>query len=196
MVLLIAILGGLLVGIGLARWRKQIYPAPNLKFIWLAFIAFTPQWIVTYLPITHHLLNDQIASISLLMSLTLFLIFAWLNRHVSGMPILIVGLLLNFTVIAANGGWMPINPQTANLLTGKDVLQISSLGNRFGEKDILLPIENISFEFLSDRFLLPTWFPYRAAFSLGDILISLGAFWMLIKPVNKTAAMDLKGIII
>ena len=91
---------------------------------------------------------------------------------------------------------MPISPQTANLLTGKDVLQFMNLGDRFGEKDILLPAQNIHFEFLADRFLLPVWFPYKAAFSLGDILISIGAFWLLIKPTAKLNSPITEGVVV
>ena len=139
---------------------------------------------MAYLPVTRHLFTDSLASVILLASLVLFLVFAWLNRRLPGMPILIVGLLLNFMVIAANGGWMPISPQTADFLIGKDVLQVMNLGDRIGEKDILLSAQNTHFEFLADRFLLPAWLPYRTAFSLGDILIGLGAFWLLAKPIE------------
>jgi len=83
---------------------------------------------------------------------------------------------------------MPISPQTANHLTKENVLQIFSLGSRFGQKDILLLPQDTHFEILADRFLLPDWFPYKVAFSLGDILIALGTFWLLAKPASKTGS--------
>ncbi len=190
MILLLALLAGFLVGLILAYWHKQPYIAPDLRVIWLAVVAFLPQLFIAYLPVTHQLFNNEFASLSLLASLVLFSIFAWLNRDLPGMPILIVGLLLNFVVIVANGGWMPITPQTANLLAGKDVLQFMNLGSRFGEKDILLFAQNIHFEFLADRFLPPIWFPYKVAFSLGDILISMGVFWLLAKPTTKLNSLN------
>jgi hypothetical protein len=54
-------------------------------------------------------------------------------------------------------------------------------GSRFGEKDILLLPQDTRFEPLADRFLTPAWSAYRAAFSLGDVLLAAGAFWMLAK---------------
>ncbi len=33
------------------------------------------------------------------------------NRHIYGMPLIALGLLLNLAVMAANGGWMPIEPE-------------------------------------------------------------------------------------
>jgi len=90
---------------------------------------------------------------------------------------------------------MPISSQTANVLTGRDVLQFMTLGSRFGEKDILLSVQNIHFEFLSDRFLLPTWLPYKAAFSLGDVLISVGAFCLLVKPTTNLTSLNIESVI-
>jgi hypothetical protein len=195
--LLAAVLAGFLVGLGRARWQNQTYSVPGFQSIWLIVVAFLPQLFIAYLPVTRHLFTDSLAAATLLASLTLFLAFAWLNRRLPGMPILIVGLLLNFMVIAANGGWMPISPQTADLLTGKDILQVMNLGGRLGEKDILLSAQNTHFEFLADRFLLPEWIPYKSAFSLGDILIALGAFWLLagaIHKTNTTNTINTKGI--
>jgi len=184
-ILLLALISGLLVGLGWAGWQHRPYQAPALRSTWLAFAAFFPQLVVAYLPATRHLLADWLASLALLISLALFSVFAWRNRHLSGMPVLLAGLALNFVVIATNGGWMPISPQTASRLTGSDVLGLISLGSRFGQKDILLLSQNTHFEFLADRFLLPDWIPYKVAFSVGDVLVSLGIFWLLAHPSVK-----------
>ena len=94
-------------------------------------------------------------------------------------PILGVGLALNVLVIVANGGWMPVSPQVIT-----DLFSVSpdaaALGMRVGwSKDILLLPAETRLWWLSDCFLLPTWFPQRAAFSPGDILIAMGVFWAL-----------------
>ena len=196
MILLLAVLAGLLVGLCLAYGCNRPYKAPDLKAIWLVGIAFLPQLIIAYMPATRKLLNDGFASLSLLVSLALFFIFTWLNRRLPGMPVLMIGLLLNLVVIVANGGWMPISTYTASLLTGKDALQFMNLGGRFGEKDILLLAQNTRLEFLADRFLLPAWLPYKVAFSLGDVLISLGVFWLLVRPAIKLDSMNTKGAVI
>ncbi len=179
MILLTALALGLLVGVGRARWRSQPYPAPDLKFIWLAVAAFAPQLIVAYLPATHELLPDWLAAALLAASLVGFLAFIWLNRRLPGMWILFVGMGLNLAVILANRGWMPISPETASHLAGGGAIEASSLGERFGQKDILLLPGDMRLPYLSDRFLLPDWSPYQVAFSLGDILIAVGAFWLL-----------------
>jgi hypothetical protein len=84
--------------------------------------------------------------------------------------------------MTTNGGFMPISPQTASHLVSEDLLQDAQSGSRFGTKDILLRPEDTRFEWLTDRFLPPAWFPYQVAFSLGDVFIAFGAFWLLAKP--------------
>jgi len=112
----------------------------------------------------------------------LFLAFVWINRRLPGMQVLLVGLLLNLIVMAVNGGWMPISPEVASRVLGDNVQKHVNLGSRFGQKDILLPAQNMHLAFLSDRFLLPAWSPYQVAFSAGDILIAVGAFWLMAGP--------------
>jgi len=71
-------------------------------------------------------------------------------------------------------------------LVSENILRDVQPGSRFGAKDILLHPQNTRFEWLADRFLLPTWFPYQAAFSLGDVFIALGIFYLLAKPGSYT----------
>ncbi len=90
-----------------------------------------------------------------------------------------VGLLLNFLVIALNGGMMPLTPENAQHLipAGSKVSLI--LGKRVAStKDILLEKAQTRLWFLGDVFLLPKWLHYPLAFSPGDVLLSMGVFWL------------------
>jgi hypothetical protein len=185
MILLPAVAIGLLTGLGWARWRSQPYQPPALRYFWLAFAAFLPQFLAVYLPPLRGQVSERVAALCLLVSQILFLGFVWLNRRLAGVNILMLGLLLNLAVMTTNGGFMPIAPQTASRLVPAQVLANIQSGSRFGIKDILLPPQDTRLEWLADRFLPPAWFPYQAAFSLGDILIAVGAFWLLARQSSS-----------
>jgi hypothetical protein len=181
-VLLLALVAGLLVGLVWARWRGDPYRTPELRHLWLVFIAFMPQFIAVYLPVTRRYFPDWLVVGCLLVSQILLLGFAWLNHRLPGMPILICGVVFNLAVMSANSGFMPISPQTASRLVSEDSLLDVQPGSRIGTKDILLHPQDTRFEWLADRFLTPTWSPYQVAFSLGDILVAIGVFRLLAKP--------------
>jgi hypothetical protein len=95
-------------------------------------------------------------------------------------------------VIVANGGLMPISPEVASQLLPNRLPEALETGVRFGwSKDIVMARSSTQFWWLSDRFLLPPSFSYhgvlrgaarlapRYAYSFGDVLIALGAFWLL-----------------
>lgn len=179
-----ALVAGLLAGLAWARWRGQPYQPPELQHLWLVLVAFLPQFIVVYFPITRSLFPDWLVVSLLLASQIMLLAFVWLNRRMMGMSIMLCGVALNILVMTTNGGFMPISPQTASRLVSQSNLRAVEPGSRFGTKDILLQPEDTHFEWLADRFLPPSWFPYQVAFSLGDVFIALGAFWLLAQPAS------------
>lgn len=168
------------MGWRLARWQKRPWRLPPLAHLWLVPVAFLPQLAAVYIPALRAGISDEWAALCIVASQILLLAFCWLNRRIAGMFLLGCGLAANLLVIALNGGFMPIGPETAGRLISQETLNNIEIGSRFGWKDILLLPENTRLEFLSDRFLLPDWLPYQAAFSLGDVLIASGAFWVMI----------------
>jgi len=180
LILLLAVLIGLVAGAVRAWIGKRPFLIPNLHAIWLVFIAFIPQWGAFYLPLTRRLVTAELAAVALVSSQVILLLFAWFNRKHSAFWMLGLGLILNLTVIILNGGLMPISRETLAKLKLDTPITDWQMGSRVGNsKDILLSPAQTRFEWLSDRFVLPSWFPYKAAFSLGDLLIALGALWLL-----------------
>lgn len=180
MVLLVAVVAGLLAGWLRSRLRHSTYQVVDLRSVWIVFLAFIPQLLAFSIPATRENIPDSRIPFILLGSQALLFIFVWVNREKPGLWLLGIGLLLNFLVIALNGGFMPLSPENAQHLIPPGVTVDLVLGERVGYgKDILLPTAKTTLWFLSDIFLLPSWINYRVAFSLGDILISAGAFYFL-----------------
>ncbi|MEW5828777.1 MAG: DUF5317 domain-containing protein [Chloroflexota bacterium] len=163
-------------------WRPPLFRAA-----WLVILGFLPQYLAFYLPLTRQLYPDWLASASLVLSQSFLLVFTFVNRHLPGMALLLIGLGCNLAVIVANGGFMPLPLETAQRLVPPTVLSQLEIGARLGSssKDILLPEAQIILPWLADRFASPAFLPYRFAFSLGDVLVAAGAFLVLAR--NQSA---------
>ena len=180
MILLVAILAGLVVGLSLARFQKRPWTVPPLRKPWLVIIAYLPQFLYLYVLATRAWVSHGLGAAGLVVSMILLLVFCWFNRRFSGVWLLALGLSLNLLVIAANGGYMPISPQTANRFVLPETLALFGNGDRFGYKNILLLPGQTHLIWLSDYFLTPKGFSYQFAFSLGDVVIAAGAFWLMV----------------
>lgn len=181
MVLLIAVGLGFIAALIRALVRHEKVGAIQFKAVWLVFLAFLPQYLAFSLSSTRARIPDSWIPAILLGSQALLIAFVVINRKKPGMGLMGTGLVLNFVVIALNHGFMPLSPATAQQLIPNGVSVNLTLGERveYG-KDILLLPEDTRLWFLSDIFLLPRWFQnYRAAFSIGDLILSCGAFWFL-----------------
>jgi hypothetical protein len=180
MVLTAAVIVGLAAGMVRAWFGKRSYRTAQLKLTGLVLVAFIPQWFAFYQSRLGFRLPDEWAPYILVGSQIVLLLFALLNLKQSGFWLLGSGLMCNFLVIVLNGGLMPISPETVRRLIPDVPESLWAVGERLGSgKDIVLPAAETRLWFFSDRFLLPDWLGYQVAFSFGDVLIALGALWLL-----------------
>lgn len=178
MILLVGLLLGLVAGYVRAWLLKWPYRLPAIQRVELALLAFLPQAFVFFVPQTGRFVSQQWAALILPISLGILVIFVWYNRRVRGFGLLGLGLLLNLAVIVANGGLMPISPETLTTVHGELSAELYD-SRAYGSKSIVLPADETRLEWLADRFTLPDWTPIRFAFSLGDVFLAAGAFWAL-----------------
>ncbi|MCL4394203.1 MAG: DUF5317 domain-containing protein [Chloroflexi bacterium] len=110
---------------------------------------------------------------------SLFFLFVALaaNYRIPGLVLIGPGFLMNLIAVAVNGGYMPASSsalQAAGLppLGAGEILQ-NSIG--------IGPATNLVF--LGDVFAIPKWFLFPNVFSVGDVLISIGAVYLVLKAL-------------
>ena len=91
--------------------------------------------------------------------------FGWVNRRVTGMPVVLAGGALNALVIVANGGVMPADPDVAaaaanHAAPGEFINSAGDGASRLG--------------FLGDVLATPDGLPLQNVYSPGDLVLIAG----------------------
>lgn len=105
-----------------------------------------------------------------------------LNRHVPGAKLFALGVALNTLVMLANGGWMPVTPETARFVH-PDRLNIERT-RPATSKNIILSRSETNLWILSDiiRVTLP-W--RRNAISIGDVFLIVAVAQFIFQATAK-----------
>ncbi|HYM57335.1 MAG TPA: DUF5317 family protein [Solirubrobacteraceae bacterium] len=155
-ILTVPVAGGRLAALADLEFRRA----------WIAVAALAAQvLVVSILPGDAYGFSAEIH----LASYALLGAFVWANRHVHGLLMVGLGGALNFAAIATNGGVMPADP---------DAIAAAGLAEEAGFSNSA-PTHDAPLGFLGDAFAVPGWFPIHNVFSVGDVLIVLGAFLVL-----------------
>jgi len=110
---------------------------------------------------------------------TLAVLFALLaNLRLPGMWLVALGAGLNLVAIAANGGWMPSSPEAWTQLNGVAAVPTDAYSNS------ALITGLTRFPALGDIFVFPRPLPLANVFSIGDVLIALGAIMFLVRQMR------------
>jgi hypothetical protein len=138
----------------------------ELKAWWLLFVALGLQIGTRFLP--KESWSEGVGLAMVLFSFALLMVLVLLNRSKPGMGIAGLGVLMNFVVIAANGG-MPVLPGAAEVASGFTVSD-PDLSGTF--KHVLLD-DSSHLTFFAD--VIPLRFAgIGEVISLGDIFLALG----------------------
>jgi len=143
----------------------------------VVIVAFLMQLPLLYFPAEKASGHVNFERCLLLLSYLLILGVVWKNRRLSGFRAIGLGLLLNLTVMMANGGFMPIQPGVLENFGHQHMVTKMESGYRvLHSKDVLLTREETRLWILSDVFAFDPPFFSPTAFSPGDVLIAAGAF--------------------
>ncbi len=131
----------------------------------LLILGFGLQLVADRLPSSRSWSHDAAVTLIILSFIPLLLL-VWLNRQEAGMWLVGIGVFMNFTVIAINGG-MPVLPEAATIGLGRD---ITAVDFNALPKHVLLD-ESTRLAFLGD--VIPVRI-IRNVISLGDVFLAIG----------------------
>lgn len=151
----------------------------SLKHPWLIVVSFLIQFSSIYFLPSQLLLAVIISNVGLLL-------FCYANIDVAGFKYMLIGIFLNLIVMVVNGGRMPVDVESAKIMSPEDVPAL--LAGEYG-KHVAIS-ENTHLNFLGDIFFLQYPYPRPIIISLGDIVFSLGVilflYFVMVKDKNKS----------
>lgn len=186
------LLGSVVIGLGATVLRarltgRQLKPL-DIRIGWIVILAVLPQILSFQIPATGKLIPESFVPYILVGSQALLLVFAAANLRRPGFWAMGSGLLANFTVIALNGGWMPISEDTLRRMLPYLSPEMNITNQRLLlTKDWIMPLAETRLAWLSDTLTIPGM---TIAFSIGDIFIAFGAFllfWSLSSASKRGA---------
>ncbi|MCF6138835.1 DUF5317 domain-containing protein [Pseudalkalibacillus berkeleyi] len=154
----------------------------HIKHGWVFPVLLLSQWVIFLLQNKYELLGTVSNYIFIgiyIVGLTLL----WVNRKLGlGIWLILIGVLLNFVVMGANGGRMPVSLEAAGVL---DPAYGQALQEGYYGKHTPLT-EDTKFGFLGDVIPLPEFYPRDQVISIGDIIMNIGIFLFIqMLMVNK-----------
>jgi len=172
MFILYALLAALVVGLATGG---RIGALADIRFRWAPLIVagFLAQ-VVLFSDVVAERVGD--AGPILYVASTLMVVAAVLrNLDLPGLPLIVLGAACNMAAIVSNGGYMPATPEALASL-GKTAPTIYS-------NSAVVPSPNLPL--LIDRFALPRWLPFSNVFSIGDVLLAIGVFVLIVAVMRR-----------
>lgn len=128
------------------------------------------------------------------LQLIVYALLIWggiVNLRLKGMSLIIFGIILNFIVIMANGGRMPVNISGVEHLLSEE--SISVLQNAKSLTHIAAN-DSTKFLFLGDIIHLKRPYPLPKSLSIGDIFMMIGIFRLIFKALLNDVYIKSKKI--
>jgi hypothetical protein len=166
-VFIVMFAGFLVATVVLTGGRLSGLASLRLKQAWLLLVALAAQvLVITIAPTMNHVAAAAVHVATY--GLAGFVIYR--NRSVPGLVVLAVGASMNGVTIAVNGGTLPANPAA---------LRAAGWTNHTGDFANSGAMAHAHLSWLGDNYVTPAALPLRNVFSLGDVVILLGAAILL-----------------
>jgi len=184
--ILYAVIAGLVLGVLTGGSAARL---GDLRFAWAPLIAFglAGQVLLFSTPLGDAL--GPAAPLLYIASNVAVLLAVARNLAIPGLPLVLLGGGANLVAICVNGGYMPVSPAA---------LQAMGRLPREGYTNSRL-VDGVVLGPLTDLFAMPEWLPVANVFSIGDVLIGVGAAIAIVAamlgrgPLERRAAAPATG---
>ena len=149
--------------------RRSLRPliTLRLRWSWLIFAALGLQLLVTtFMP---DMGTGKSKAIHLI-SYVCVMAFLGVNWRLPGVVLILAGAILNLSAIVANDGVMPALPSA---LHSAGIVERNDFQNS-------APVQHARLQALGDVFAVPSSIPLANVFSVGDVIIDLGAIMLIV----------------
>lgn len=168
------------LGAALAR-GGSIEHIADVSFRWkrLAFAGLIVQLLI-FTPFRNEPLITSAIPHLYVLSMAILAVWVFANWQIPGIIWMAAGLLMNMAAIAANGGYMPVDPDIAKIAGHfRDV----EAGGSLITNNSVAASEGVRLWILTDILPVPAVVPFANIFSIGDLLLTIGAGIFLYKVV-------------
>ena len=175
--ILYAVIAGLVIGVLSGGSAGRL---GDLRFAWapLIVVGLMGQVLLFSTPLGDAL--GPAAPVLYVASNVAVLVAVWRNLAIPGLPLVLIGGASNLIAICANGGYMPVSP---------GALQAMGRLPREGYTNSRL-VDGVVLGPLTDLFAMPAWLPVANVFSIGDVLIGVGAAIAIVAAMHGRGPLE------
>lgn len=148
-----------------------------LKFSWLIFLSFALQLAISIMISLGHSFFIEYRMILYVITYVLLFVALFFNMRFQCMWFIMIGAIMNFTAIMMNEGSMPVDMKLLEKLGFKNMVNSINMG----ALSQYIPLEKAGHftSYLGKRISMPDFYPLSQVFSLGDLFIALGIFFLI-----------------
>ena len=164
----VAVVAGLLLGGKVGKLANL-----DLRLIWLFYVALGLQVVAFPSGVLPWTVGDVTARVLWLVSYACLTAAAAANYRIRGALIVALGMFSNVEGVVANRGHMPAVPSALRASGIHDAVHNNSIAAAHPR----LP-------WLIDRWAVPDWIPLGNVYSVGDVIIAVGAFVLVLSAMQ------------
>ena len=174
---LVALALGLVLGGRLSGFAQL-----ELRATWLFFVPVALQVVAFPFGFMPWSTEGRVATALWLVSYGTLVVAAALNARITGVPIVAAGMCLNLLAILANHGTMPVRPGA-----------MRAAGDDYATNANSTAMADPHLGWLTDRWAAPDVIPLANVFSVGDVVIAVGAIVIVLSAMGVRLPRPLKS---